>query len=369
MELTRAREQKVAQAFEDMFDETEVLSNALLRNDTHTYEAMVNVALEDEKYSEDITYRDINTTIDMVSKIDYDMWAEIYHYDESLEDYDDNDAELESKLEDEGSIIDCILNNLEKVECDVIIHDSIEDVQDMYPDYDYFEEQINQHFDKDELARIVEEDYHVAEDDYQQACIDEFGSIADIPEDMEVYVRDVQINGDIAEYLYSKFDTDSLKGYIESDQMYYDVLDTNMVNVKFEFSYDEEFFSYESNPSVEYWEQELSYAYMPDEYKEFLLVEAREHIYNLIDEMLYEEGFPNDVDSHDDRIEWNLTVDENPDMSKFAKFLYDDELVPEAWGSVREYVHSSEFYSDMYDYDFVRWFLEISTDPEDLEYE
>ena len=59
MELTRAREQKIAQAFEDMFNETEVLSNALLRNDTHTYEAMVNIALEDEKYPEDITYRDI----------------------------------------------------------------------------------------------------------------------------------------------------------------------------------------------------------------------------------------------------------------------------------------------------------------------
>lgn len=371
MKLTANRERELANVFEEIFSQKEMLSNALLRDDEQFFKTVTDEALMDEGYPEDADYHNTSVTVEMESKIAYDMWAEIYWYDESMDDLEDLEEEFKNHLEQEDKFIRCVLNNPERVDFNVIIYDSIEEVRDANPDFETFKEKFNDFYDELTFKEYIDQDpENIARDFYTQALIDEFGTTEDVPLDLEAIIEDVHLVSDVAERLYENYSIEehpSLSDYMSGLEMYADIIDFDLVDIDFEFNYDD-FYEDEENPSVEYLEETLSINFEVREFARLLRVECREEILDELNQKAIDEGFNIDeiTDLTDAPISWKLIVNSNPSMQKFAELLYEDNTIPEAYDTVTSYVTSPEFYEDLIEENIVGWDVEILSDPEDF---
>ena len=370
MKLTAEREKELANVFEEIFSQKEMLSNALLRDDEHFFETVTDEALMDEGYPENANYHNTSMTVEMESKIAYDMWAEIYWYDEDMENFEDLEEEFKNHLEREDTFIQCILNNTDRVDFNVVIYDSIEEVRDANPDFEHFEAQFYNLFDTIDFKTYIESDPHLVEDAYNEALIDEFGRSDNIPDDVEVLVYDLVIDKTILEVLYEKYNSEvhtSVSEYMTTSDIYNDIIEHDAVAVVFDFNYDDAD-KEEENPSVEYLEKALSTNFEVREFASLLRVECREEILDELNQKAIDEGFNIDeiTDLTDTPISWKLIVNSNPSMQKFAELLYEDNTIPEAYDTVTAYVTSPEFYEDLIEEDIVGWDVEILSNPEDF---
>ena len=371
MKLTANRERELANVFEEIFSQKEMLSNTLLRDDEQFFKTVTDEALTDEDYPEDADYHNTSVTVEMESKIAYDMWAEIYWYDQGMDDLEDLEEEFKFRLEQEDTFIRCILNNPERVDFNVVIYDSIEEVRDANPDFETFKEKFNDFYDELTFKEYIDQDpENIARDFYTQALIDEFGTTEDVPLDIEAIIEDVHLDGDVIERLYENYSNEkhpSLSDYMLGLEMYADIIDFDLVDIDFEFNYDD-FYEDEENPSVEYLEETLSTNFEVREFARLLRVECREEILDELNQKATDEGFNIDeiTDLTDAPISWKLIVNSNPSMQKFAELLYEDNTIPEAYDTVTAYVTSPEFYEDLIEEDIVGWDVEILSDPEDF---
>lgn len=372
MELTANREKELANVFEEIFSQKEMLSNALLRDDEHFFEIVTDEALMAEGYPENANYHNTSVTVEMDSQIAYDMWAEIYWYDEDMENFEDLEEEFKNHLEREETIIQCILNNTDRVDFNVVIYDTFEEVVDANPDFEAFKEKFYDFYDELIFKEYIDQDpENIARDFYTQALIDEFGTTEDIPLDLEAIVEGVYLVGDVVERLYENYSNEehpSLFDYMSGSEIYTDIIDFDLVDIDFEFNYDD-FYKDEENPSVEYWQGQLE-AYFDDNlFKEALMTESDDEILEQLNHKLAEEGFDIELitDLSNVPVDWAIHVDGNPNMQKFAEYLYNDDTVPEAYETVRDYVESPEYYEDLIEENIVNWHIEITSDPEDFE--
>ncbi len=372
MKLTDSREKALSNAFEEIFSQKEMLSNALLRDDEHFFEIITDKALMDEGYPENANYHNTSMTVEMESKIAYDMWANIYWYYEDMDEFEDLEEEFKNHIEREETIIQCILNNTDSVDFSVVIYDSIEEVRDANPDFETFKEKFNDFYDELTFKEYIDQDpENIARDFYTQALLDEFGTTEDVPLDLEAIVEDVHLVGDVTERLYENYSNEehpSLFDYMSGLEMYADIIDFDLVDIDFEFNYDD-FYKDEENPSVEYWQGQLE-AYFDDNlFKEALMIEADDEILEQLNHKLAEEGFDIELitDLSNVPVDWTIHIDGNPNMQKFAEYLYNDDTVPEAYETVRDYVESPEYYEDLIEENIVNWHIEITSDLEDFE--
>lgn len=372
MKLTDSREKALSNAFEEIFSQKEMLSNALLRDDEHFFEIITDKALMDEGYPENANYHNTSMTVEMESKIAYDMWANIYWYYEDMDEFEDLEEEFKNHIEREETIIQCILNNTDSVDFSVVIYDSIEEVRDANPDFETFKEKFNDFYDELTFKEYIDQDpENIARDFYTQALLDEFGTTEDVPLDLEAIVEDVHLVGDVTERLYENYSNEehpSLFDYMSGLEMYADIIDFDLVDIDFEFNYDD-FYKDEENPSVEYWQGQLE-AYFDDNlFKEALMIEVDDEILEQLNHKLAEEGFDIELitDLSNVPVDWTIHIDGNPNMQKFAEYLYNDDTVPEAYETVRDYVESPEYYEDLIEENIVNWHIEITSDLEDFE--
>lgn len=372
MKLTDSREKALANAFEEIFSQKEMLSNALLRDDEHFFEIITDKALMDEGYPENANYHNTSVAVEMESKIAYDMWANIYWYYEDMDEFEDLEEEFKNHIEREETIIQCILNNTDSVDFSVVIYDSIEEVRDANPDFETFKEKFNDFYDELTFKEYIDQDpENIARDFYTQALIDEFGTTEDVPLDLEAIVEDVHLVGDVAERLYENYSNEehpSLSDYMSGLEMYADIIDFDLVDIDFEFNYDD-FYKDEENPSAGYWQKQLEGHFDENLFKENLMIEANDEILEQLNHKLAEEGFDIELitDLSNVPVDWTIHVDGNPNMQKFAEYLYNDDTVPEAYETVRDYVESPEYYEDLIEENIVNWHIEITSDPEDFE--
>lgn len=372
MKLTNKREQLVADAFEEIFSQKEMLSNALLRDDEHFFEIVTDEALMAEGYPENANYHNTSMTVELESKIAYDMWAEIYWYDEDMDEFEDLEDEFRSHLEREETIIQCILNNTDHVDFNVVIYDTFEEVVDANPDFEAFKEKFYDFYDELIFKEYIDQDpENIARDFYTQALIDEFGTTEDVPLDLEAIVEDVYLVGDVVERLYENYSNEehpSLFDYMSGLEMYADIIDFDLVDIDFEFNYDD-FYEDEENPSVEYWQSELEENFDEYLFKENLKIEADDEILEKLNHKVAEEGFDIELMTNlsDTFVDWAIQLDGQPNMAQFAEYLYEDDTVPEAYDTVRAYITSPEFYQDLIEENVVSWYVEILSDPEDFE--
>lgn len=372
MKLTDSREKALANAFEEIFSQKEMLSNALLRDDEHFFEIVTDEALMAEGYPENANYHNTSVIVEMESQIVYDMWAEIYWYDEDMENFEDLEEEFKNRLEREETIIQCILNNTDRVDFNVVIYDTFEEVVDANPDFEAFKEKFYDFYDELIFKEYIDQDpENIARDFYTQALIDEFGTTEDVPLDLEAIVEGVYLVGDVVERLYENYSNEehpSLFDYMSGSEVYADIIDFDLVDIDFEFNYDD-FYEDEENPSVEYWQGQLE-AYFDDNlFKEDLMIEADDEILEQLNHKLAEEGFDIELitDLSNVPVDWTIHVDGNSNMQKFAEYLYNDDTVPEAYDTVSSYLESPEFYEDLIDKNIVNWYIEITSEPEDFE--
>lgn len=372
MKLTTERERILANVFEGIFAEKDMLSHALLREDEQFFRTITDKALMDEGYPEEANYHNTSMRVEMESQIAYDMWAEIYWYDEDMDEFEDLEEEFNNHIEREETIIRCIFNTTDRVDFNVVIYDSIEEVRDANPDFETFKEKFNDFYDELTFKEYIDQDpENIARDFYTQALIDEFGTTEDVPLDLEAIVEDVHLVSDVAERLYENYSIEehlSLSDYMSGLEMYADIIDFDLVDIDFEFNYDD-FYEDEENPSVEYWQNELEGYFDVDLFKEALMTEADDLILEQLNHKLAEEGFDVELitDLSNVPVDWTIHVDGNPNMQKFAEYLYNDDTVPEAYDTVSSYLESPEFYEDLVDENIVNWHIEITSDPEDFE--
>lgn len=372
MKLTAEREKTLANVFEGIFAEKDMLSNALLSEDEQFFKTITDKALMDEGYPEEANYRNTSLNVELESKINYDMWAEIYWYDEDMENFEDLEEEFNNHIEREETIVRCILNNTDRVDFNVVIYDSIEEVRDANPDFETFKEKFNDFYDELTFKEYIDQDpENIARDFYTQALIDEFGTTEDVPLDLEAIIEDVHLDGDVIERLYENYSNEehpSLSDYMSGLEIYADIIDFDLVDIDFAFNYDGDY-KEEKNPSVEYLEEALSTNFEVREFASLLRVECREEILDELNQKATDEGFNIDeiTDLTDTPISWNLIVNSNPSMQKFAELLYEDNTIPEAYDTVTAYVTSPEFYEDLIEEDIVGWDVSILSDPEDFE--
>lgn len=371
MKLTNKREQLVADAFEEIFSQKEMLSNALLRDDEHFFEIITDKALMDEGYPENANYHNTSMTVEMESKIAYDMWANIYWYYEDMDEFEDLEEEFKNHIEREETIIQCILNNTDSVDFSVVIYDSIEEVRDANPDFETFKEKFNDFYDELTFKEYIDQDpENIARDFYTQALIDEFGTTEDVPLDLEAIVEDVYLIGDVVERLYENYSNEehpSLFDYMSGLDMYADIIDFDLVDIDFEFNYDD-FYENEENPSVEYWQEQLEGHFDENLFKENLMIEADDEILEKLNHKVAEEGFDIELMTNlsDIPVDWKIQLDGQLNMAKYAEYLYNDNTVPEIYDTVMSYVESPNFYKDLIDENIVSWYIEITSDPEDF---
>ena len=67
-----------------------------------------------------------------------------------------------------------------------------------------------------------------------------------------------------------------------------------------------------------------------------------------------------------DGITWDISINPNPDLSPLAEEVFDKNIVPNAYETVSAFCHSEEFYEAIADRELVTWFVEITSDPEDI---
>lgn len=372
MKLTDSREKALANAFEEIFSQKEMLSNALLRDDEHFFEIITDKALMDEGYPENANYHNTSVTVEMESQIAYDMWAEIYWYDEDMDEFEDLEEEFKNHLEREETIIQCILNNTDRVDFNVVIYDTFEEVVDANPDFEAFKEKFYDFYDELIFKEYIDQDpENIARDFYTQALIDEFGTTEDVPLDLEAIVEGVYLVGDVVERLYENYSNEehpSLFDYMSGSEIYTDIIDFDLVDIDFEFNYDD-FYEYEENPSAGYWQKQLEGHFDENLFKENLMIEADDEILEKLNHKVAEEGFDIELMTNlsDIPVDWKIQLDGQPNMAKYAEYLYNDNTVPEIYDTVMSYVESPNFYKDLIDENIVSWYIEISSDPEDFE--
>lgn len=372
MKLTAEREKELANVFEGIFAEKDMLSNTLLGEDEQFFRTITDKALMDEGYPEEANYHNTSMRVEMESQIAYDMWAEIYWYDEDMENFEDLEEEFKNHVEREETIVRCIFNNTDRVDFNVVIYDSIEEVRDANPDFETFKEKFNDFYDELTFKEYIDQDpENIARDFYTQALIDEFGTTEDVPLDLEAIVEDVHLVGDVAERLYENYSNEehpSLSDYMSGLEMYADIIDFDLVDIDFEFNYDD-FYEDEENPSVEYWQEQLEGNFDVNLFKVLLMVEADDEILEKLNHKVDEEGFDIELitDLSDVPVDWLIQLDGQPNMAKYAEYLYNDNTVPEIYDTVRSYVESPDFHMDLIDANIVSWYIEILSDPEDFE--
>jgi len=373
MKLTNKHEQIIGEAFENVFNDIGMLGNAFLRDNEALYEQVVTQALANDGFPEDANHHNVSHDMELVSKIDYDMWAEIYAYDEDIEDMSD-ESELKSRLEREETVINCILNNLDKVDFDVVVNDDVIEFKDSFPDYDHFQELFYTHFDENEFIEYLESDSSNVQDAYDEAIREDFGSIDNAPQNLEFAVASVNIGTDIIENLFEQYDPEQHSDaitYMNDVEVYDDVINIGNFDPEIELLYNQEDML-EENPTPEYLEQEMGYFYDEDDYKDFIIQYDQEAILDELHEALAELDMLDNIRygsysaMEADGITWDISINPNPDLSPLAEEVFDKNIVPNAYETVSAFCHSEEFYEAIADRELVTWFVEITSDPEDI---
>lgn len=229
--------QELGQLFEDTLNDEQGLENYFRETDLAEYEDIITEELEAEGYPmEHISYEDVHTSMGIWAKTDDpDIWIDQFIDDYDLENAsnDDIDAQI-----NESNVYECIFNNPDKLTFAVIIHDSIEEVLDRFPPYDYFVEKVMKDFDMIGLREtLLNMDYHMFSDNIQSqvedAVADELGSDVNT-EDVELSVTPKPITEVQAEALYDLYDLDneSLNDYLNTTESLEDMLYTDTVEVE-----------------------------------------------------------------------------------------------------------------------------------------
>ena len=241
MAVSKHSIRNLEKAFENIFEsDTGQIGDSLLYNDVYTYGEIVHVALMDEGYPENASYRTVGTSLEVKSKVGYEDWA-----NQLIEDGDINDSEeVDTLADNDGELINCILNHLDRVDIDVEFIDSIEDYIDSEPSYDFFEDFFEKEYDEVYFKQLLEynmsillirDDYFSAYQDAKREQIDN-----DDVDDDDITVGIVQLNlqVDTAEILYNHYNEYSVSDYMGSDVMYDDIVMHGLIDPEFELEYD-----------------------------------------------------------------------------------------------------------------------------------
>lgn len=241
MAVSKQSIRNLEKAFENIFEsDTGEIGNSLLYNDAYTYGEIVHVALMDEGYPESASYRTVGTSLEVKSNVGYDVWV----VDMVVENDLSESEEVDTLADNDGELINFILNHLDRVDIVVEFIDSLEDYIDSEPPFEHFEYLFEQEYDEVYFKQLLEynmsillirDDYFSAYQDAKREQIDN-----DDVDDDDITVGIVQLNlqVDTAEILYNHYNEYSVSDYMGSDVMYDDIVMHGLIDPEFELEYD-----------------------------------------------------------------------------------------------------------------------------------
>lgn len=236
MAVSKQSIRNLEKAFENIFEsDTGQIGDSLLYNDAYRYGEIVHVALMDEGYPENASYRTVGTSLEVKSKVGYEDWA-----NQLIEDGDINDSEeVDTLADNDGELINCILNHLDRVDIVVEFIDSLEDYIDSEPPFEHFEYLFEQEFD-----RVYFEDYLESQPHLIKEHVDDTINQQSVPshlssDDINVGIVKLNLSSDSADVLYEHYNEYSVSDYIGSVQMYDDIVEHGLIDPELEILYEE----------------------------------------------------------------------------------------------------------------------------------
>lgn len=236
MAVSKQSIRNLEKAFENIFEsDTGEIGNSLLYNDAYTYGEIVHVALMDEGYPENASYRTVGTSLEVKSKVGYDVWVV-----DIVTENDLNESEEVDKLADnDGELITFILNHLDRTDIVVEFTDSLEDYIDSEPPFEHFEYLFDREFD-----RVYFEDYLESQPHLIKEHVDDAMTQQSVPshlssDDIDIGIVKLNLSSDSADVLYEHYDEYSVSDYMGSDQMYDDIVEHGLIEPEIEILYEE----------------------------------------------------------------------------------------------------------------------------------
>ena len=234
----------IAEKFEETFFDDVGLEMFFKNDNLSDYERFVNETLVNEGFPDHADYDnmgdDLNVTLH--SKETEETWAESFvdAYDDEIHEFESM-ADLESKFDDLDIFRQFICNDLDKVEFEVYINLTPDELLDKFPDFEYFEQKFNEHFDVHEFVEFLEENREIPEvqDAFNDAVEDEFGSINEAPEDIDFTIVNFELDRNIIEDLYDFYTGDSVEYYMSNHPVYNDIISHYNFTVEVELDYEE----------------------------------------------------------------------------------------------------------------------------------
>lgn len=236
MAVSKQSIRNLEKAFENIFEsDTGEIGNSLLYNDAYTYGEIVHVALMDEGYPENASYRTVGTSLEVKSDVGYDVWVV-----DIVTENDLNESEEVDKLADnDGELITFILNHLDRTDIVVEFTDSLEDYIDSEPPFEHFEYLFDREFD-----RVYFEDYLESQPHLIKEHVDDAMTQQSVPshlssDDIDIGIVKLNLSSDSADVLYEHYDEYSVSDYMGSDQMYDDIVEHGLIDPELEILYEE----------------------------------------------------------------------------------------------------------------------------------
>lgn len=234
--MNENQRQALGRLFEDTLNDEQGLENYFRETYPGEYEDIITEELGNAGYPMwFLSYEDVNTSMGIWKIDDVDIWIDQFIEDYDLENASEEDIDAQIN---ESNVYECIFNNPDKLTFAVIIHDSIEEVLDRTPTYDYFVDKVMKDFDMIGLREtLLNMDYHMFSDNIQSqvedAVADELGSDVNA-EDVELSVIPKPITETQVEALYDLYDLDneSLNDYLNTTESLEDMLYTDTVEVE-----------------------------------------------------------------------------------------------------------------------------------------
>lgn len=244
MVVSKKSIRNLEKAFENIFEsDTGEIGNSLLYNDAYTYGEIVHVALMDEGYPESASYRTVGTSLEVKSKVGYDVWV----VDMVVENDLSESEEVDTLADNDGELINFILNHLDRVDIVVEFIDSPEDYIDSEPPFEHFEYLFDREFD-----RVYFEDYLESQPHLIKEHVDDAMTQQSVPshlssDDIDIGIVKLNLSSDSADVLYEYYNEYSVSDYMGSDQMYDDIVEHGLIVPEIEILYEE----YEENEDDE----------------------------------------------------------------------------------------------------------------------
>lgn len=236
MAVSKQSIRNLEKAFENIFEsDTGEIGNSLLYNDAYTYGEIVHVALMDEGYPESASYRTVGTSLEVKSNVGYDVWV----VDMVIENDLSESEEVDTLADNDGELINFILNHLDRTDIVVEFTDSLEDYIDSEPPFEHFEYLFDREFD-----RVYFEDYLESQPHLIKEHVDDAINQQSVPshlssDDIDVGIVKLNLSSDSADVLYEHYDEYSVSDYMGSDQMYDDIVEHGLIEPEIEILYEE----------------------------------------------------------------------------------------------------------------------------------